>query len=319
MPPSYTHTLNPDQATFLGFGLEGVAYGVNVVLFGIATHVLFHRSRGSKRLSNLPIFAFTCLMFALCTVHYALNFNNVYDGTMVHVRPHISDETHLLIGADTIWLLTDFFSQLLLIYRCYMVWGKSIAVIILPLLIALASLSCGLAVTALVNAIDPTAPQVPATLVPIGDADFALSIILNFLVSALIVGRIWWMTRGSPIPQSKTSSVQRAAGLIIESGLLFLAVQFVFVILFAIAHPAQAVIEPLATQIYVISPMLIIVRVGMGAAYDPTTNQTGTRTGASMRFAHSKATSTVQYSSQGLELNALRAAVAGGSSKGTLV
>jgi hypothetical protein len=39
--------------------------------------------------------------------------------------------------------------------------------------------------------------------------------------------------------------------VIIESGLLFLATQFVFVILFAIAHPAQALVEPLAVQIYV--------------------------------------------------------------------
>ncbi|KAJ7344025.1 hypothetical protein DFH08DRAFT_871631 [Mycena albidolilacea] len=307
MPPSYTRTVNSDQATFIGFGLEGVGYGVNVVLFGIATHVLLHRSRG-KRLSNLPIFAFTCFMFALCTVHYALNFNNVYDGTMVHVRPHISAETHLLVGADTIWLLTDFFSQLLLIYRCYLVWGKSIWVVILPLLIALASMACGLAVTGLLISINPTAPQVPAALVPIGDADFALSLIVNFMVSSLIVGRIWWMTRESSISHSSTS-IQKAMGIVIESGLLFLAIQFVFVILFAIAHPAQAVVEPIATQIYVTSPMLIIVRVGMGAAYEPT-SQMGV-TGTSMHFAHTRIT---QITSQSLELHAYKVE----SSKDTL-
>jgi hypothetical protein len=26
---SFEHTVNPDQATFLGFGLEGVAYGIH--------------------------------------------------------------------------------------------------------------------------------------------------------------------------------------------------------------------------------------------------------------------------------------------------
>jgi len=303
--------VNPDQATFLGFGLEGVAYGVNVVLFGIATHVLLLRRSRGNRSSNLPIFAFTCLMFALCTVHYALNFNNVYDGTMVHVRPHISEETHLLVGADSIWLLTDFFSQLLLIYRCYLVWGKSIWVVILPVLVALASVSCGFAVTGLLMTINPTAPQVPAALVPIGDADFALSLILNFMVSSLIVGRIWWMTRQGTLSHSSTS-IQKAVGIVIESGLLFLTIQFIFVILFAIAHPAQAVVEPIATQIYVISPMLIVVRVGMGAAYEPTRGTAATDT--SLRFGETDGTRTTQITSQGLELHGFK----GESSKDTL-
>lgn len=152
------------------------------------------------------------------------------------------------------------------IYRCYLVWGKSIWVVILPLLIALASIcknfplpvpqmlnrstACGLAVTGLVISISPTAPQAPAALVPIGDAYAALSLILNFMVSSLIVGRIWWMTREGSISHS-TASARNAIGIIIESGFLFLAIQFVFVILFAIAHPAQAVVEPIATQIYV--------------------------------------------------------------------
>jgi hypothetical protein len=112
------------------------------------------------------------------------------------------------------------------------------------------STACGLAVTGLLISINPTAPQVPAALVPIGDADFALSLIVNFMVSSFIVGRIWWMTRESSISHSSTS-IQKAMGIVIESGLLFLAIQFVFVILFAIAHPAQAVVEPIATQIYV--------------------------------------------------------------------
>ncbi|KAF8208001.1 hypothetical protein K438DRAFT_1961511 [Mycena galopus ATCC 62051] len=298
MPPSYTHTVSTDQATFLGFVLEGAAYGVNVVLFGIATHVLLRRSR--KQSSIVPIFAFIFPMFALCTVHYSLNFNNVYSGTMVHVRPHISAETHLLVGADTIWLLTDFFSQLLLIFRCYLVWGKSIWVVILPLLIALASISCGLTLIGLAISRNPTASQTPAALVPIGDAYAALSLILNFMVSSLIVGRIWGMTRAGSISDSP-GPIRKAIGIVIESGILFLAIQFIFVILFAIGHPAQAVVEPIATQIYVTSPMLIVVRVGMGAAYEPS-SQIGVRT--SVRFAHTDKTRTTQVTSQSVELHA---------------
>ncbi|KAJ7190714.1 hypothetical protein GGX14DRAFT_381918 [Mycena pura] len=308
MPPAYHHTVNTDQATFLGFGLEGIAYGANVVLFATTVVVLLRRA---KKASTVAILALTCFLFSLCTVHYSLNFNNVYNGTMVHARPHISEETHLLAGADMIFAITDFCSQLILIYRCYLVWGRTIWVVVLPLLVAFASVgawnlvylydssclcaACGLALIGLVLSISPTAPQAPAAIVPVGDAAFAMSLILNFMVSSLIVGRIWWVTRISRrlqgIHRHSTNSIQKAVGIIIESGLLFLSAQFVFVVLFATAHPAQAVVEPVATQIYATAPMLIIVRVGMGAAFEQT-NPTAMNT--SLRFNTKAGTNTIQ-------------------------
>lgn len=114
-------------------------------------------------------------------------------------------------------------------------------------------LACGLAVIGLVLSIDPAAPQAPADIVPFGDASFAMSLILNFASSSLIVGRMWFLGREKDVPgvPGRSRSRLQVPGVIIESGLLFLATQFVFVILFAIAHPAQALVEPLAVQIYV--------------------------------------------------------------------
>ncbi|KAJ7806425.1 hypothetical protein B0H14DRAFT_2304381, partial [Mycena olivaceomarginata] len=263
-----------DQATFLGFGLEGVAYGIHVILFGVAVSLLVNKGRKGPSIG--PIFGVSALLFCLSTVHFAINFNNVYTSTMVHPRPHIAAETHLLVGADAMFILSDFFSQLVLIYRCYLVWNRNIWVIILPVLVAFAAASCGFAVIGLVLSIAPTAPQAPADIVPFGDASFAMSLILNFISSSLIVGRVWWLARRHDVPGVPGLSrsrriIRQATGVIVESGLLFLATQFVFVILFAIAHPAQALVEPLAVQIYAISPLLIVVRVGMGKSYNYTT------------------------------------------------
>ncbi|KAJ7884703.1 hypothetical protein B0H13DRAFT_2537112 [Mycena leptocephala] len=188
---SFGRTANPDHATFLGFGLEGVGYG---------TSVLIGRQSRTKG-SGLPIFALTCWMLGLVTVHYALNFNNVYNGLMVDIVPHIAEETHLLAGADMIFMISDF-----QIYRCYLVWGKTLWVIILPLFIAFATVSCGLALVGLVLSISPTAPQAPEAIVPMGTATFAISLVLNLMVIGLIVGRIWWMTRDNRkqgVPHSK--------------------------------------------------------------------------------------------------------------------
>ncbi|KAF7295716.1 hypothetical protein MIND_01112100 [Mycena indigotica] len=271
MPHHYKDTVSTDQATFIGFACEAIFYGIYLLLFASAVVVLTRRNAPGT--SNKTMLLVSCWMFALCTTHFGLNFNNVYNGLMVHPRPHISEETNLLAGADMLFSITDFCSQLILIYRCYLVWGRNKWIVIVPILIALAAVGCGVGLIGLVLTINPSSPQAPAEIVPVGDAAFAMSLILNFTVSSLIVSRIYYITRENRrhgITYTDTA-IQRAIGIIVEAGLLFLLVQFVFVVLFAIAHPAQAILVPIATQVYGISPTMIIVRVGLGSHLPQTT------------------------------------------------
>lgn len=110
-------------------------------------------------------------------------------------------------------------------------------------------------------------------------------------MTSLIVYRIWYTSRAIPdtpleIGQGAT---RRAMMLIVESGALYLLFQLVFVILFAIPHPAEAILAVMAVQIYVrntssdvdpskrvlslsqgIAPTLIIIRVGLGISSENT-------------------------------------------------
>ncbi len=104
----------------------------------------------------------------------------------------------------------------------------------------------------LLNKIDATSHQAPAEIVPLGTSGFALSLGCNFFLTALIVGRIWYMDRqmNRAMPD-KDGSLSKAMSIMIESGTLVLVVQLILVVLFAIRHPAQAIMVPAATQIYV--------------------------------------------------------------------
>ena len=42
-----------------------------------------------------------------------------------------------------------------------------------------------------------------------------------------------------------------AIDIVVESGMVYLAVQLVFVVLFAMRHPAQGIVGVIAVQIYV--------------------------------------------------------------------
>ena len=103
----------------------------------------------------------------------------------------------------------------------------------------------------------PTSPA-PRGLEPLGLTVYCLPLGTNVIVTTLIAGRIWYL---SPRKARKIRSVKLPTGIgraainiVIESGMLYLAAQLVFVILFAIRHPAQSIASVIAVQIYVRIP-----------------------------------------------------------------
>jgi hypothetical protein len=81
------------------------------------------------------------------------------------------------------------------------------------------------------------------------------------IITTLIAVRIWLLSprkardaRGMRFP---TDTGRAAIDIVVESGLLYLIVQFIFVILFAIKHPAQGAVSLMAVQIYVRNRCLV--------------------------------------------------------------
>ena len=116
-------------------------------------------------------------------------------------------------------------------------------------------LACIIVVIDLLLAINPTSPTPPPSLVPLGLAGYILPLCTNVAVTSLIVYRIWDSSRTIPDSPLKIGqgATRRAMMLIIESGALYLLFQLVFVVLFAIPNPAEAILAVMAVQIYVSS------------------------------------------------------------------
>ncbi|KAH9949905.1 hypothetical protein B0H21DRAFT_881538 [Amylocystis lapponica] len=267
--------ITADKGAFVGFCVEAVFYGLYILIFFMSVGVLtVYRKQDNVSWSMLFM---TCLLFTCCTVHFGLEFDNKLD--VLFRRPGIISfevETTELLACDILASITDFFSQLVMIYRCWLVWSKKFWVVVIPLLIAMGSIGCSMAGLGLLALVDPTAPLAPPEIAPLGTASFALSLCLNVIVTFLIIGRIYWVARGVA-RKSGTGNIngffrtlgshdyiRAVTAMLIESGSLFLAAQLSFVVLFALGNPAQDVVYPAAVQIYGIAPTLIIVRVGLG-------------------------------------------------------
>lgn len=260
-----------DLPALIGFGCEAVLYGSYCILF-IISWIVLGQKRRSPNLSSPVVFA-NCLLFFCCTAHFALEFNHFYTTLESTGVDGYSAETPGLMGADFLISFTDLIGDLVLVYRCWMLWGKNYYVVILPLLSAFAGFGCIMEVLHLIIVTDPTSPAPPPAITTLGLAGYILPLATNIVVTFLIVYRIWISSRivkESPVVIGQGAS-HRAMMLIIESGALYLIIQFVFVVLFAIQHPALGIVAVIATQIYGIAPTLIIIRVGLGISSEHTT------------------------------------------------
>ncbi|KAI1794458.1 hypothetical protein LXA43DRAFT_883760 [Ganoderma leucocontextum] len=268
--------LSNDLAALLGFVCEAILWGSYTVLFIASVVVLLRRFKAPRRKLNVPIFFANCLLFASCTAHFALEFNHFYTTLQATGVEGFADETLPLVGADTLISFCDLLGDLILLYRCWVIWGKNYWVVALPLATAAVGFGCIMGVAHLVLTMDPTAPVPPAALVPLGLAGYALPLATNFMATTLIAGRLYASAhsaekRVGSLMSGTMRAAQRAVEIIVESGALYLATQLVFVVLFALGHPAQAILAVIAVQVYGIAPTLIVIRVALGMSSDHTT------------------------------------------------
>jgi len=279
--------INPDIATLIGFALEAILYGFYVLLFLVS--LVFLVFRRSSRDLNAPLVTASCLLFTLCTTHFIIQFEHY----VIHLRSvgvkGFSSETIPLGAGDFLLSVADFVGDLVLIYRCWLVWGKNYWVIIIPTLTALAGFICGCITFHIVLAVGLDHQVPPKNLFQIGTALFALPLCTNIIITALIVGRILYMGHTTQSKMSRETRlnmthstgantmrlIYHSAGIVVESGVLYLLAQLVLVVLFSMENPAYKVVGYPIIQIYGIAPTLILCRVGMGISSERKFETTG--------------------------------------------
>jgi len=255
-------TISKTLVLVLDFGCEAFLYGCYTVLFAISIYLMFYSPRRGTSV-NKPIFIISGLLYLSCSAHFALVFSDFYRVIVVN---DIANE-NVAIVIDLLVSVTDFIGELILIYRCWLLWSRNYWVIVLPGVILIASIVC---VGVLVVHLMLQNPSIAATpsrgLESFGLATLSLPLGTNVIVTALIAGRIWYLSPRKPrnicsaLWQFPTRIGHATIDIVIESGMLYLAVQLILVILVAIQHPAQSIASVIAVQIYGIAATLTIIR-----------------------------------------------------------
>lgn len=121
--------------------------------------IILLRRRGLKTELSTPVVSAHIALFVTCTVHYALEFNHFYTTLVRHLHllalfgrtpiqtddeqaargvKGYANETTQLVGADIFLSLCDLLGDYILIYRCWVLWGRNYWIVALPSLCAVA-------------------------------------------------------------------------------------------------------------------------------------------------------------------------------------
>ncbi|KAF8881435.1 hypothetical protein BD779DRAFT_1675394 [Infundibulicybe gibba] len=273
-------TVTTQNLAILGVMLECIFYGAYVVLFILYLALQCRNNRGFGR----PLTLAHILLFGLCTLCFCLDISTAY--LLDVVVKHLDTSNKLDVSSIVIFAVMDYLAQMILLYRCWIVWGRRWAIVAIPGFLALVTLGGGFAIADLDNSpiwkID--VEGIYQIYRPVGIVTNATSLVVNALTTFLIVTKIFITSREvRPVLGSNSDrSFCIATAILIESGLLTFAFQLVYVVLFSIQHSAVCTISGLVGQIYGITPTLLNIRVITGSTYDETTEKM-----LSLRFAHS--------------------------------
>ncbi|KAH9945032.1 uncharacterized protein BXZ73DRAFT_96020 [Epithele typhae] len=284
-----------DSAELAGLAAEGVF----VCLFCVCGYDLVRRRARYKSQLSWPMVVAGVLLIVLATARFAVDTANVFVAFIHHdPRParlgYLEDVTAPLFRTKhTILIAVLLVGDSFVNYRCWVVWGKSLWVVILPVTLSLSSAAIGAYAMWAYNTLPDQTVLAEARLLK---AFFSLSLIANALATSLLAFRIWWVDRemNNVLSGSQTAELEGPFGgqqsaltpvvrIVLESGLINAAYLFAYVMTLAFGSQSLELMSEMAVPLTGIIFSIVILRVGQRRHDDSyyTTNRHGT----TMRFA----------------------------------
>ncbi|KAF8816975.1 hypothetical protein BYT27DRAFT_7205407 [Phlegmacium glaucopus] len=186
--------------------------------------------------------------------------------------------------------LCDLISQAILIYRCWIIWGCNIRIIVIPSILALTFLATWLAMYGSFYIVPDGSVGVTHLGYAVSLTSLAISLVVNGVVTGLIVLRIlkvYWEAR--PTFEDQTlgigtkGKIQSIIFIMIESGIAMFAIQTIGFVVCVLRLNAISLVIRITQMHYGIAPTIILVRLSMGLSFHD--EKSMVETAASWRFA----------------------------------
>ncbi|KAM6503775.1 hypothetical protein JOM56_000718 [Amanita muscaria] len=304
-PQEDNQTIILERTFLVNIFVSGVGYGAQLIIYIVCMR---HLWRERKRRVMVFLLCFITLLLSLSSLGVAtdtwtaedmyINNRNYPGGPwMYFVLAWNLPENAIY---NIILFLSIFISDLLMLWRCWVIWNSSVSrpltcvVLFSPVLMLVASFASPnstdmlTSVTGIMWCLRTTvADRSPYMKLPIllGTAYYGTSFSTNILVTFFIILRLALHRRATlqTLPVAYAEQYLSIAAIFVESAALYSVVAVASIICYALASPITQVIIPLVSPCQQISGYLIIIRLAQGQAWTP--NMLGTTTGTTMQLS----------------------------------
>ncbi|KAJ6552822.1 hypothetical protein B0H19DRAFT_1155024 [Mycena capillaripes] len=247
------------------------------------------------------------LLYSFATIHSAVQWEAImrpfqYYGTSPGllnelIHPNLNLKILALVASFLSFVLAD----MIMVWRCWIIWGCSWVVVVIPILAAIAGTVCaglGLAGQIAVASIEnSTTAMRLAPLARFSTPFLSLSLAVTLYTTGLIAWRILHVQRYAAQLGVRhiSSDLTPILEILIESSALYAASLFIFVVFLAMKSPNQAYMQDIHPQIAGIAPTLLILRISAGTARK---DEEWSAPTSGLRFASTESSS-LEYDAEG--------------------
>ncbi|PFH45331.1 hypothetical protein AMATHDRAFT_160736 [Amanita thiersii Skay4041] len=262
------------EAQITGIFVESVFFGIHIATFGCCLQALVTTSRLTPKPMkdiNWPMIIFSLVLFSNAAFDLAIGFYHNLRAFVYYKGPggpteeltNISDWVNVARSLTVV--MQTMIGDAMLIYRCWVMYGRSFTVVSFSVLLWLGAIVCTILVTYLEATLHSRVLISARQLRPAGTAFWAITIAINVITTSLLVWRIWTVERESAkyrvysniYAKSMLGGVIRS---IIESGLLYTFTALITFVTFLVGSNAVYVVTDAEIQIVGIAFNLLSIR-----------------------------------------------------------
>ncbi|KAJ7792083.1 hypothetical protein B0H13DRAFT_1675808 [Mycena leptocephala] len=297
--------LSLERATIIGDGLSQIVFGIDVCVFLQAMHLLIYDPPRRQEKRNIPLIAYTFVLFALGTIFVAIDLNGLKlmfvdnrdapGGPTGFALSQYSKPRDVVGNACAI--ISDWLAAGLLLYRCVIIFHLNLAIVALPIFIYLAAIGeylshirvtshstllLVLSILALFQSSRPNSHLWTQKTIDFGLPYYALSGVLNVLITLMITTRLFMHRRHirRTLGEEQAMSVPYTsiAAMLVESSVLYTVTSILFLVPYGLKSDVSNIFIPILIEVQLLAPLLIILRVAKrrgwekGTAAGPTTS-----------------------------------------------
>jgi len=249
--------------------LEGILYGLSLIMFGATLYIIFSEPTWSK--SSRIMLPASILFFIYSTMHIALDMDRLVEA---FVKNRLTEEgpTGFLddvsimtnIYKNAIYGLHTFLGDLIVIYRAYMVWRK-IWVAIVPSLLVAGTMTCSWSILVQFGRVKNATGDIlfGENMAHWVTGFFATSLAANFLATGLLGYKIWMIEHEVAPVRVGRGAVKHVLRVIADSGALYSASMIALMICYVVRSNAQYILLDMMMPIISIAFYMIILRLAL--------------------------------------------------------